>query len=79
VSVQRFSVTERFMLHFAQIFSYGLISGALYGLVALGLSLVFGVMNYLIVAHGALIMMAAYITFWPSFISKSIRSCSSLL
>jgi len=52
------------MLHFAQIFSYGLISGALYGLVALGLSLVFGVMNYLIVAHGALIMMAAYITFW---------------
>src|SRR4030042_6823101 len=52
------------MLTFAQIFSYGLISGALYGLVALGLSLVFGVMNYLIVAHGALIMMAAYITFW---------------
>ncbi len=52
------------MLYFAQIFSYGLLSGALYGLVALGLSLVFGVMNYLVVAHGALIMMAAYFTFW---------------
>ena len=52
------------MLHFAQVFSYGLLNGALYGLVALGLSLVFGVMNYLLVAHGALIMMAAYMTFW---------------
>jgi branched-chain amino acid transport system permease protein len=39
----------------------------LYGLVALGLSLVFGVMNYLVVAHGALIMMAAYVTFWAFF------------
>jgi branched-chain amino acid transport system permease protein len=35
--------------------------------VALGLSLVFGVMNYLVVAHGALIMMAAYVTFWAFF------------
>src|SRR5512143_2921040 len=49
---------------FLQIISYGLINGALYGLVALGLSLVFGVMNYLVVAHGALIMLAAYATFW---------------
>jgi branched-chain amino acid transport system permease protein len=52
------------MLRFAQIFSYGLLNGAVYGLVALGLSLVFGVMNYLLVAHGALIMMAAYLAFW---------------
>jgi branched-chain amino acid transport system permease protein len=58
------------MLHFAQIFSYGLLSGALYGLVALGLSLVFGVMNYLVIAHGALIMMAAYMTFWAFFYLK---------
>ena len=58
------------MMHFAQIFSYGLLSGALYGLVALGLSLVFGVMNYLIIAHGALIMMAAYMTFWAFFYLK---------
>ena len=55
------------MLRFIQIFSYGLLNGALYGLVALGLSLVFGVMNYLVVAHGALIMMAAYVTFWAFF------------
>jgi branched-chain amino acid transport system permease protein len=58
------------MLHFAQIFSYGLLNGALYGLVALGLSLVFGVMNYLVIAHGALIMMAAYMTFWAFFYLK---------
>jgi len=55
------------MRHFAQILSYGLLNGALYGLVALGLSLVFGVMNYLMVAHGALIMLAAYVTFWAFF------------
>lgn len=55
------------MSHFAQIVSYGFLNGALYGLVALGLSLVFGVMNYLIVAHGALIMLAAYATFWMFF------------
>jgi len=58
------------MLNFAQIFSYGLLNGALYGLVALGLSLVFGVMNYLVIAHGALIMMAAYMTYWAFFYLK---------
>jgi branched-chain amino acid transport system permease protein len=52
------------MLHVAQILSYGILNGALYGLVALGLSLVFGVMNYLMIAHGGLIMLAAYATFW---------------
>lgn len=58
------------MLNFAQIFSYGLLGGALYGLVALGLSLVFGVMNYLVVAHGALIMLASYLTYWAFFYLK---------
>ena len=58
------------MLRFAQILSYGLLSGALYGLVALGLSLVFGVMNYLMVAHGGLIMLAAYTTFWAFFYTR---------
>jgi branched-chain amino acid transport system permease protein len=36
----------------------------MYGLVALGLSLVFGVMSYLNVAHGALIVLGAYASFW---------------
>ena len=50
--------------------SYGIINGALYGLVALGLSLVFGVMNYLNVAHGALIMLASYAVFWACYYLK---------
>ena len=45
------------MLHVAQILSYGILNGTLYGLVALGLSLVFGVMNYLMIAHGGLIVL----------------------
>jgi branched-chain amino acid transport system permease protein len=52
---------------FFQILSYGIINGALYGLMALGLSLVFGVMNYLNVAHGALIMLASYMVFWVCY------------
>ena len=55
------------MSRFLQILSYGFLNGALYGLVALGLSLVFGVMNYLVIAHGALIMMAAYLAYWAFF------------
>src|SRR3989304_6407854 len=58
------------MLHFTQILSYGFLNGALYGLVALGLSLVFGVTNYLMVAHGGLIMLAAYTTFWAFFYTR---------
>jgi branched-chain amino acid transport system permease protein len=52
------------MTNLFQILSYGIINGALYSLVAMGLSLVFGVMSYLNVAHGALIMFAAYGSFW---------------
>lgn len=43
---------------------YGIISGAYYGLAAVGLSLIFGVMKMLNVAHGSLIMVGAYIVFW---------------
>ena len=52
------------MITYAQILAYGLINGALYGLIGLGLSLVFGVMSYLNVAHGAIIMFASYACFW---------------
>jgi len=43
---------------------FGLLVGALYGLVALGLSLVFGVTKFLNVAHGELLMFGGYISFW---------------
>jgi branched-chain amino acid transport system permease protein len=43
---------------------FGLLVGALYGLAALGLSLVFGVTKYLNVAHGELLMIGGYASFW---------------
>jgi branched-chain amino acid transport system permease protein len=42
----------------------GLLAGSLYALVALGLGLIFGVMRVLNVAHGPLMMLGAYTTFW---------------
>lgn len=42
----------------------GLLVGSLYGLAALGLSLVFGVLKILNVAHGELIMLGGYAAFW---------------
>jgi branched-chain amino acid transport system permease protein len=47
-----------------QTLAFGLLVGALYGLVALGLSLVFGVTKLLNVAHGELIMFGGYVSFW---------------
>jgi branched-chain amino acid transport system permease protein len=49
--------------NFAQTLLFGLLVGALYGLVALGLSLVFGVTKFLNVAHGELLMLGGYASF----------------
>jgi branched-chain amino acid transport system permease protein len=48
----------------AQQLVLGLLIGGLYGLAAAGLSLVFGVMRVLDVAHGELIMLGGYAAFW---------------
>ena len=48
----------------AQQLLFGLMIGGLYGLAAAGLSLVFGVMRVLNVAHGELIMLGGYAAFW---------------
>ena len=42
----------------------GIASGAVYGLIALGLSLQFGVMKIINFAHGSFLMMAMYVTFF---------------
>jgi branched-chain amino acid transport system permease protein len=47
-----------------QVVISGLLAGSLYALVALGLGLIFGVMRVLNVAHGPLLMLGAYTTFW---------------
>src|SRR5438132_11714045 len=49
---------------FAQNALFGLLIGGLYGLAAVGLSLVFGVLKMLNVAHGELIMLGGYVGFW---------------
>ena len=47
-----------------QVLINGVLLGGLYGIMALGMSLIWGVMNIVNVAHGALIMLGAYLTFW---------------
>lgn len=42
----------------------GLLIGGLYGLAAAGLSLIFGVLRVLNVAHGELLMLGGYASFW---------------
>jgi branched-chain amino acid transport system permease protein len=42
----------------------GLLLGGVYGLVASGLSLIFGVLRIINFAHGALMMLAMYTTYW---------------
>jgi branched-chain amino acid transport system permease protein len=43
---------------------FGLFVGSTYGVAAVGLSLVFGVLRVLNVAHGELLMLGGYVTFW---------------
>jgi branched-chain amino acid transport system permease protein len=47
-----------------QVILSGLLAGALYALVALGLALIFGVMRVINVAHGPLLMLGAYTTWF---------------
>lgn len=48
----------------AQSLISGILVGSLYGLAALGLSLVFGVLKILNVAHGELLMLGGYVSFF---------------
>jgi branched-chain amino acid transport system permease protein len=49
-----------------QVIISGILSGALYAMVALGLALIFGVMRIINVAHGPLLMLGAYTTYFLS-------------
>jgi branched-chain amino acid transport system permease protein len=48
----------------AQVVVSGILSGGLYAMVALGLALIFGVMRVINIAHGPLLMLGAYATFF---------------
>jgi branched-chain amino acid transport system permease protein len=52
------------LIPLGQTLVFGILVGALYGLVALGLSLVFGVTKLLNVAHGELLMVGGFASFW---------------
>ena len=47
----------------AQVVVSGILSGAIYAMVALGLALIFGVMRVINIAHGPLLMLGAYTTY----------------
>lgn len=70
----------------AQNIVFGILVGALYGLAAVGIALVFGVTNFLNVAHGELLMFGGYASFWlfnlfdfDPFLSLPITICFLLL
>jgi branched-chain amino acid transport system permease protein len=48
----------------ASVLLAGIITGSLYGLMAMGLNVIYGVLHLLNIAHGEFIMVAAYITYW---------------
>jgi len=47
-----------------QVVISGILAGALYAMVALGLSLIYGVMRVINIAHGPLLMLGAYLTYF---------------
>ena len=53
-----------------QYITYGIINGAKYSLVAVGLALIMGIMGIFNIAHGSLAMIAAYFSFWLFRIGK---------
>lgn len=48
----------------AQLLAQGVLLGGIYGLIAVGLSLIFGVMGVINFAHGQLMVLGMYISFW---------------
>ena len=47
-----------------QLLLFGVVWGGLYALIATGLNVIYGVMKILNIAHGELLMLGAYMTFW---------------
>lgn len=56
------------MVTFVQVALDGILSGLLYALIAVGLSLIWGVMDVINFAHGEFLMVAMYLSYWMGFI-----------
>ncbi len=63
---------------FTQTVLFGIFAGSIYGVAAMGLALVFGVMKILNIAHGELVMIGGYVGFW-AFRSMGIDPFASLI
>ena len=50
----------------------GLVNGSFYAMLSLGLAVIFGLLNVINFAHGALYMMGAFLHGWVCSISASI-------
>jgi branched-chain amino acid transport system permease protein len=49
---------------FLQILINGVLFGSMYGVAAIGLSLIFGTMQIIFIAQGTMMILAAYLTYW---------------
>lgn len=63
---------------FLQTMVFGVFVGGIYGIAAMGLALVFGVLKMLNIAHGELLMLGGYVSFW-AFATWGIDPFVSLL
>lgn len=54
------------MSQIAQLLVSGILAGGLYGIISVGLTLIFGVLNLVNFAHGEFLMVSMYVTFWMS-------------
>jgi branched-chain amino acid transport system permease protein len=70
-------LTSDFLLSLAQAVSKGLLTGMVYGLMALGLSVIFGVMRVVNFAHGEMMVVGMYLA-WIGFDSLQLTPMLSL-
>jgi branched-chain amino acid transport system permease protein len=52
------------MTSFTQVFINGILLGSMYGIAAIGLSLIFGTMRIIFLAQGTMIVFFAYVVYW---------------
>ena len=55
---------DQLLASLPQVLTLGILVGGFYGLIAVGLNLIFGVMNVINIAHGDFIVLAAYGVYW---------------
>jgi branched-chain amino acid transport system permease protein len=70
-------LTSDFLLSLAQAIAKGLLTGMVYGLMALGLSVIFGVMRVVNFAHGEMMVVGMYLA-WAAFDYAEVTPLFSL-